>query len=93
MSKANKKWFYGIYGIEFVYHGDWSDPEIIWHGKSFDYFDVENPMWEVFSEECEEKLVPVSDREDMFPGWVKSHASLAREYLQNLMDCKCFYGR
>ena len=52
-----KQYFYGIRGIEFIWHGEWSDPELIWHGKSF-----------------------------------KKNAYLAREYLQNLLDNKCFYG-
>jgi hypothetical protein len=85
-----KKWFYGIYGIEFVWHGEWSDPELIWHKKSFNYYDVETPLWETFFEECSEKGLPAD--EYIFGDWVKKNARLAREYLQNLMECKCFYG-
>lgn len=85
-----KKWFYGIYGIQFVWHGAWSDPEIIWHGKSFNYYDLETPLWEVYREERHERGLEVYDSD--FEIWVKKNAALVREYLQNLMDYKCFYG-
>lgn len=78
-----KSYFYGIYGIRFVWHGEWSDPELIWHGKSFNYYDVENTLYSYYSEEKS----PLD-----FEIWVKKNAYLAREILQNLLDYKCFYG-
>lgn len=78
-----KSYFYGIYGIRFIWHGAWSDPEIIWHGKSFNYYDLETPLYEIYSEEA-----PALD----FEIWVKKNAALAREILQNLLNYKCFYG-
>lgn len=81
--KNNKKYFYGIYGIEFIWHGAWSDPELIWHKKSFNYFDVENYLYDVYREDA-----PAID----FDIWVKKNAYLARECLQNLLDAKIFYG-
>lgn len=83
-------YFYGIYGIRYISHGAWSDPELIWHGKSFNYYDVENPLWECYTEECME--ANRESTEDEFAVWVKKNAYMAREYLQNLMDAKCFYG-
>lgn len=78
-----KSYFYGIYGIRFIWHGAWSDPEIIWHGKSFNYYDLENTLWSYYQEE---------QNPPDFEIWVKKNAALAREILQNLLDCKCFYG-
>jgi hypothetical protein len=78
-----KSYFYGIYGIRFIWHGEWSDPEIIWHGKSFNYYDLENTLWSYYQEEQN----PLD-----FEIWVKKNAALAREILQNLLDYKCFYG-
>lgn len=82
--------FYGIYGINLVSHGKWSDPELIWHGKSFNYYDVENSLWDCYKEDCAEENREPNENE--FAVWVKKHAYMAREYLQNLMDNKCFYG-
>ena len=85
-----KKWCHGIYGIEYVWHGAWADPELIWHKKSFNYYDVETPLWETYAEEC--RGTDAEPDSNNFPAWVKKNAYLAREYLQNLMDYKCFYG-
>ena len=73
-----KNYFYGIYGIRFICHGEWANPELIWHGHTFDYYDVETPLYETFREEC--------DDDDMFPVWVKQHASLVRDVLSNLLQ-------
>jgi hypothetical protein len=81
-----KKWFYGIYGIQFIWHGEWSDPELIWHEKSFNYYDLENTLWSIYQEEFSE------GSENDFDIWVKKNAYISREILQNLLDAKCFYG-
>lgn len=73
-----KSYFYGIYGMRFVYRGAWNDPEIIWHGHTFNYYDVETPLYEMFREEC--------DNDETFPAWVKKHAYLAREIMTDLME-------
>lgn len=85
-----KSYFYGIYGIEFIWHGQWSDPELIWHKKSFNYYDVETPLYEYYRQECDENGTKPND--DDFSTWIKKNAYLARECLQNLLECKCFYG-
>lgn len=85
-----KSWFYGIYGIGFVWRGSWADPELIWHKKSFNYYDLENSLWELYREDCRENARQCSA--ENFETWVKKNAFLAREILQNLMDYKCFYG-
>lgn len=90
MKKYVFGWFYGIYGIEYIPHGEWSDPELIWHGKSFNYYDLENTLWSYYKEECSDLNIPVI--EDNFDKWVKKNAYLAREILQTLLECKRFYG-
>lgn len=84
--KNNKKWFYGIYGIEFIWRGCWSDPELIWHGKSFSYNDLETALYYDFIDEYP------NGNENDFAVWVKKNAHIAIEYLQNLLDNKYFYG-
>ena len=85
-----KNYFYGIYGIKLIWHGEWADPELVWHGKSFNYYDIEMPLWNDYVADCEYfGNVP---NDDDFSLWVKNNARLAREYLQNLLDLKCFYG-
>lgn len=90
MKKYVFGWFYGIYGIEMIPHGEWADPELVWHGKSFNYYDVEDSLWFEYKEFCHENGKTPND--DDFEKWVKKNAYLAREYLQNLLESKCFYG-
>ena len=59
-----KSYFYGIYGIRYIWHGSWADPEIIWHNKSFNYYDLETPLYEIYKEDA-----PALD----FEIWVKTH--------------------
>lgn len=83
--------FCGIHGIRYISHGEWSDAELVWHGKSFNIFDVQDPLWHEFEEEHPTEDYSNFEIYDKFASWVKQNAYLAREYLQNLMDCKCFY--
>lgn len=43
----------GADGIEFVSHGEWADPELIYDGKSFNYWDIEDALWDMFCEGIE----------------------------------------
>ena len=86
MAKREKKWFYGIYGIQFIWHGEWNDPELIWHGQSINYFDIEIPLWDYYNEECEE--AGIEPDPEAFGDWVKKHAYLAREYCQNIINAR-----
>lgn len=46
--------YHGIPEIEYVYHGAWSDPELIYDGKSFNYWDIDDALWSQFCEMIEE---------------------------------------
>lgn len=86
-SKTNKNsFFYGIRGIHFIWHGAYSDPEIIWHNHSFNYYDLEDTLWCIYREECEE--IGANADSDAFPAWVKDHAATARDVLQNILDAR-----
>lgn len=47
--------FYGIDGVEYIYHGDWSDPEIKYKGYIFNYYDLEEMLLASYKEEVSEK--------------------------------------
>ena len=40
--------FYSLKRIKYIYHGDWSDPELIYKKKHLNYYDVENILYEDF---------------------------------------------
>ena len=86
VKKKTPSWFYGIRGIQFVWHGAYNDPELIWHGQNFNYYDIENPLWDCYMEDCIEAGVEPDN--DEFSAWVKKNAYLAREFLQNIVDAR-----
>lgn len=83
-----KKYFYGIKRIEFIYHGDWSDPELIYKGHSFNYYDLENALVEDYKYSDDSKN---DDNFKNFPKWVKENEYLAFNYLDSLLEGGYFY--
>lgn len=79
-TKTKNKYFYGIYGVRFIWHGEWSDPELIWHRKSFNYYSLENWLYDIYSEE---------PQTDPFEIWVKKNADTVRECLYGLCPNSC----
>lgn len=86
MRKTKDIWplWMGIRGFRFVYHGDWADSEIVWHGHVFNKNDLEDPMWEVYDEQCREEGVKCTD--DGFVQFCKDEVERLREYAQDLID-------
>lgn len=41
-------YYCGAEGVELVSHGEWSDPELVWEGLSFNYWDIEDALWGMF---------------------------------------------
>lgn len=91
--------FYGIPDVEFIWHGEWSDPEIAYQGKLYNYYDLENSLYELFEEDIENGDVvidasgyepgPWNDAEqrakdDKFAEWVKDNASLVYDEIELL---------
>ena len=77
----------GTEGIEYVSHGAWADPELIYDGKSFNYWDIEDALWDMFCEKVAEDAGISVDEMDLF-----SYENAFNEYVQNnaadfLNDC------
>lgn len=70
----------GTTDIEFVYHNEWADPELIYDGKSFNYWDIEDALWSEFCELINEETgLSVCDIEaDM-----EKYEPMFDEYVQN----------
>lgn len=37
--------------IDMDYHGDWADPDLVYDGYTFNYWDIENALWDMFLED------------------------------------------
>lgn len=76
---TNVNW-YGLPGAVFVYHGTWADPEVIYKGKCFDVHEVEDTLYEYFSE------TETDSRK--FPEWVRNNADMAYELMDAVVEGK-----
>ena len=79
-----KQYFCGIYGIHFVWRGEWNRPVIQYKRKTVCYYDVEDTLWERYCEEhkveyVHGQLTPECDTH--WKRWVKSHASEVKEII------------
>lgn len=75
-----KKWWYGIEGIEFVWHGKWSDPGLCIDGTEVDVYDVED----YFIEEYREETGDDTDNEEHFAAWMKQNADEVLEFAREV---------
>ena len=46
MKKAKKEqWWFDIPGAKYIYHGDWSDPEVVYKGFSLNFWDIQEGLY------------------------------------------------
>lgn len=64
--------WYGIPNIGFIYHGDWADPKIEYEGKTLNSCIVEDSMWSIYAEDCEE--TGKEPNTDEFEIYMREHA-------------------
>lgn len=71
----------GVKGSKYIYHGEWSDPEILWKGKLINANEMEEGLWQMYNEQCEEyKEEPT---EDGFDEWIKD---LGSDFIAYILD-------
>ena len=51
LKESVKNGWRGSKDIEYVWKGHWSDPELVYDGKTFNYWDIEDALWSMFLEE------------------------------------------
>ena len=82
---VEKGWF-GIKDAEFIYHGDWNDPEVEYKGVSLNYWDIESGLLEVYRDEHPE------DKNDKgFDKWMADHPEEIKSELELLYDAEMEY--
>ena len=71
----------GVEGTIYVYHGDWSDPEVLYDDEEINYWDLEESAWDSYKCECEDNGKEPSEQEfDNLPSsWFKEY--LDYEYM------------
>lgn len=79
LKESVKNGYRGSKDIEYVWKGHWSDPELVYDGKTFNYWDIEDALWSMFLEENPQWKDSDSDNpecEDEFDKYVQSEGAL-----------------
>ena len=82
--RANYSRWYGIWGIEFIWHGECQDPEIRFGNHVMNASHVENLLLEDYYEELSDSNKEYGD--EGFASYVKDHSKEAKQYCQNCID-------
>jgi hypothetical protein len=65
---------------QFVYNGDWNDPELIYNSKKYNYFLIENTIYERFKDFIEENKI--EDNEENLIKYCEEHIEDIEEIFQ-----------
>lgn len=79
LKESVKNGYRGSKDIEYVWKGPWSDPELVYDGKTFNYWDIEDALWNMFLEENPQWTDDDSDNpecEDEFNRYVQYNGAL-----------------
>ena len=77
----SKDTYRGVPGSTYIWHGEWSDPEIIWDGVELSATEVEDDLWHSYQDECEEN--GEEPTEDGFEAWIDEQGV---EYIASRLD-------
>ena len=67
----------GIPNTKFVWHGEWSDPEVIYKGKSINYWDADEHLNSSYQADVEDGY------QGSFDQWIKEQDP---KYLESCLD-------
>lgn len=82
---SHKNW-YGIRGVEFIWHGTQADPELKYKGKIFNSHDIEDGLWNLYNEMCDEYDEKPSNAG--FESWIKENP----DYVYDELDDAIYGG-
>ena len=79
----------GIKGIRYKNNGEWSDPWLIYRGYIFNYWNIEDALWDNFLEETGHKdnESGLAKVEEEFNMWLEDNA---KGYLEDCIFGKCY---
>lgn len=72
--------FYGLNDVEFTVPNDTDDPTIFYNGKYYNYYDIEDTLWDYYKDECNENGVKPDEND--FENWVANNSY----YVYDLLD-------
>ena len=83
--------FYGIYPIKFVWHGTNNDPELIYKKHSFNYYEIEDTLYECWRADPDYLIANLTNENtiyEAFSKWMYKSRKRVKEYLNFLIECR-----
>ena len=80
------EYFRGIRGIRFIWHGTNADPELSYRGKTVNYWDVENTLWEEYKEDRQEKGLLIPDDQELFDKYCQEHSADIKQLIEDIWN-------
>lgn len=84
MKKNN--YYRGIKDIDFIWHGEWKDPELSYNGMTVNYYDVEDTIWEEYMEDRYTKALENPDDEEEFTGYCQRHEADIKQLIVDIWN-------
>ena len=79
------KLYCNVPGVYFIWHGSWSDPEVMYQDKLFNLpTDIETPLYGYYCDDCKAK--GIEEDEDDFAEWVENNPDDVYEILNSLIE-------
>lgn len=73
----SKDMWRGVEGTTYIWHGEWSDPEVWYDGEELNGNQLDEFAWDVYKTECEENDKEVDENE---------FDNLPSEWFKNILD-------
>lgn len=74
--------FYDIPDTEFIWHGEWADPEIEYKGELVNYYAIEDSLYDFFRDEYKDVYGSGEVDGSKFEEWLSMNHALAYELLE-----------
>lgn len=76
--------YFGVKGLEYIPHGEWADPDLVYKGRVFHYWDVFDRLFDEFLEENPEYTD--SQAEELFDKYLRENPLKIEELLLDLVE-------
>ena len=71
----------GVPNSIFIWHGEWSDPEVLYKGISLNVNDIEDGLWYSYKDTCEENNTKPTEED--FEDWLNE---IGTEYIVSTLN-------
>ena len=77
----SKETYRGVPGSTYIWHGEWSDPEVLWDGVELNVNDIEEDLWYSYKDDCKRRAE--NPTEQGYEAWLEE---MGTEYIASQLD-------